>query len=305
VAEAIESALAQTVAPHEVIVIDDGSRDDTEKVTRAFADRITYLKQSNCGVAAAQNAGIAVATGDFVTSLNADDVYEPERLQALGELAVLRPDLDILMTDAVFEVRGKILGRFGERTPFASDHQDVAIFDRCFIGWPAIRRRTLIAAGGYQESLRIGEDWECALRLLHGGARAGLVDEPLMRYRITGRGSLTDDRLASLRARVDVLELAAGLDLNPAQRTELERLLPVRRRRVLLAEAHQSLRAGSSDARRRSLAVARTAGFPARVRVRALAGAVAPAAAARGLMAREAKSGRSLATRGLPGGDES
>jgi glycosyltransferase involved in cell wall biosynthesis len=300
IAEAVESALTQTVAPHEVIVVDDGSTDRTRSVLEHYRDRISYYCQANRGVAAALNAGIRHATGEFVSILNADDAYEPERIQALSELAAMRPDLDIVMTDAYFEVGGRIVSRFGEHTPFARNDQDVEIFERCFIAWPAVRREALIRIGGFDESLRIGEDWECWIRLLHAGSAAGLVDQPLMRYRIAGYGSLTDDRVAALHSRVEILERVAALDLSAAQRSALNKYLSRRRNRVLLAELEQAIRSESPGRRRRALRVAIGQRTEAPMRIRALAAALAPRVAAHRLAALEAKAGESRVRRGLP-----
>ena len=297
----VESALAQTVRAAEVIVVDDGSTDGTADALALFAGRITYVRQENRGKAAAINAAARLATAEFVSILDADDVYEPTRIEALTELAVERPDLDILMTDAYLEVEGEIVGRFGEHTPFAKNDQAVAIFEDCFIAWPALRREKLLALGGFDESPLVSpaEDWECWIRMLHAGCVAGLVDEPLLRYRISDR-SLTGDRLQALRSRVHVLELAAQLDLSENQRHALEHFLARRRRRVLLAEAEQALRAGSPDARRRSLAVVGSAGMPLRGRVLALAAVVAPRLAGRRLASIEARTGHSRLKRDIP-----
>jgi glycosyltransferase involved in cell wall biosynthesis len=299
--ECVASALAQTMPPLEVIVVDDGSTDGTARALTAYSDRIVYVRQENRGKAAAVNVAARRAEGEFVSILDADDVYEPTRLEALGELARLRPDLDILMTDAYLEVDGQLVGRFCERTPFATVDQSVAIFEDCFVAWPAIRRDRLLEVGGFDESPLVApaEDWECWIRLLHAGSVAGLVDEPLLRYRIHG-GSLTSDRLNTLRSRVHILEVAASLDLSPPQRAALQRFLRRRRNRLLLAQAEQALRTNAPDARRRSLAAARSAGMPLLARLRALAAALAPRTAARVLGTIEARTGSSRTRRPIP-----
>jgi hypothetical protein len=300
IAQCVASALNQTAPAHEVIVVDDGSTDGTLDRLAPFRDRIVYIRQDNRGAAAASNLGARRATGDFISILDADDVYELRRLEALTELAVRRPDLDILMTDAYLEVEGEFVGQFFERTPFEVMHQEVAIFERCFVAWPAVRRTSFVELEGFDESLRIGYDWECWIRMLHAGCRAGAIDEPLLRYRIAGHQSLTDDRLAALRSRVRVLEIAAGLDLSDEERAELELYLQRRRRRLLLAEAEHALRLHRHDARRRSAVVALGPGMPLATRLRALAAALAPATAARRLAAIEARTGHSRTKRSLP-----
>lgn len=306
IAECVESAVTQTAGAHEVIVIDDGSTDDTGLALSPYRDRITYVWQENRGKAAAINNGARRATAGFVSILDADDVYEPERLEALSELAVARPDLDILMTDAYLEVENDVVGRFCERTPFATTNQSVAIFEDCFIAWPALRRETLLSLGGFAESPLVSpaEDWECWIRMLHAGCRAGLVDEPLLRYRI-GSDSLTGDRLNALRSRVHILELASTLDLSADERRAAEHFLGRRRRRLLLAEAERALRSHDPEARRCSLRAALAAGMPLGSRLRALAAAVAPRAAARRLAAIEARTGHTRIERTIPGRTQS
>ena len=79
--------------------------------------------------------------GEFVVVLDADDVFEPERIEALSELATARPDLDIVTTDAAWESEGRVVGRFNsEANPFEVEDQRAVILDRCFIVAPAVRR---------------------------------------------------------------------------------------------------------------------------------------------------------------------
>src|SRR5439155_20633388 len=112
IGDAIESALAQTHPPVEIIVSDDGSSDDLEGALAPYRERIVVLKNEHRGPGAARNAALRRATGEFVAILDADDVFEPGRLAALAGLAKSRPELDILATDAVLERVGKDVGRF-------------------------------------------------------------------------------------------------------------------------------------------------------------------------------------------------
>ncbi len=111
VAASIESALGQSHRAHEVIVVDDGSRDDLDQVLSPFRERIELVRKENGGGASALNAGAEAASGEFLAILDADDAYDPRRLEALAGLARARPDLDLITTDARFVVAGKEAGR--------------------------------------------------------------------------------------------------------------------------------------------------------------------------------------------------
>ena len=99
VVEAVESALAQTAPPHEVIVVDDGSTDDTADRLARFGDRVRYVRQMNARVAAARNTGIRISTGDAVAFLDADDVWHPEKLARQVAALDADPDLGLVGTD--------------------------------------------------------------------------------------------------------------------------------------------------------------------------------------------------------------
>ncbi len=278
VGEAIESALRQTVPAHEVIVCDDGSTDDLDDAIAPYRERIIFMRKENGGGASALNAAAARATGEFVALLDADDAYASERLEALNELATARPDLDILTTDAVYEVDGREVGRFnGPANPFAVTQQREAILERCFIFGPAVLRARLLKVGGWDESVAIAYDWDLWLRLILNGSQAGSVDEPLFRYRLHD-ASLSARRAESLRERVTILErVRSHPGLTDAERVKLGASLAGHRRNALLAEAQDSIRAARPDARARALAIAREHAFGRRTRLRALVLAHAPA----------------------------
>lgn len=230
---AVTSALAQTTPALEVIVCDDGSTDDVAGALAAQVEQIRLLRKPNGGGASALNHAARTAVGDFLAILDADDVYDPRRIEALGSLAAERPDLDIVTTDAYMEVGDERVGTFNDSTPFVADDQRAGILLSCFVGgWPAVRRSRVLALGGWDESLRIAYDWDCWLRLIFDGAAAGLVDEPLMSYRI-GAGSLTSNRLASLAERIEVLERARSQpSLTPGERRLLAASVRWQRSRI-------------------------------------------------------------------------
>jgi glycosyltransferase involved in cell wall biosynthesis len=280
VGDAVRSALEQTHPAFEVIVSDDGSTDDLDAALGPYRDDIVYLRNENRGPAAARNAAVEAARGEFIVVLDADDAYEPGRLAALAELSTREPDLDILTTDAFLERDGDIVGHFYRGDfPFPFENQRDEILRRCFLFAPAVRRQRLQAVGGFDESFTIGEDWDCWLRVILDGARAGLVDEPLVYYRLHA-GSLTSDRARSLRARVTVMEKAARrTDLTAGEMERLARGLAIRSRAALVAEAEAALDSHSPGARRRCLGVVFARKMPARARLKALVGLVSPALA--------------------------
>ncbi|MGH2811490.1 MAG: glycosyltransferase family 2 protein, partial [Actinomycetota bacterium] len=101
VTEAVSSALGQTFADIEVIVVNDGSSDETAAVLEPLMERIVYLEQPNRGLAAARNRGMQQASGEFVAFLDADDFWMPGYLQRMVGLLESRPDLALVTTDSL------------------------------------------------------------------------------------------------------------------------------------------------------------------------------------------------------------
>lgn len=280
VADAVESALGQEHPAHEVIVVDDGSTDELDRALRPFLGRIELIRKENGGGASALNAGAEAASGEFMAILDADDVYDSRRLEALAGLACARPDLDLITTDAHFVVEGRSVGSFAANSPFATEDQRTAIFESCFVGAsPAVRLARLREIGGFDENLRTGYDWDCWIRMLLAGARAGLVQAPYYEYRLRP-GSLTASRLSSLWDRVRLLEGAAR---NPAVRSDerpsLERAIRHHRSRAVIAEARARVDGDATSSKLSQLVFLR--GIESRARVAALLAAGAPPLARR------------------------
>lgn len=97
--DAVNSVLSQTFQDFDIIVVDDGSTDDTEEVLSQFGDRITYHKQVNSGVASARNKGIALSTGSYVCYLDSDDVWHPEKLAIYKDALDANPGIAFLFCD--------------------------------------------------------------------------------------------------------------------------------------------------------------------------------------------------------------
>ena len=280
IGDALRSAVEQVHAPHEIIVVDDGSTDDLDAALAPFAGSITLIRKENGGSASARNAGARAATGNFLAILDADDAYHPQRLEALAALARDRPDLDLVTTDARFVVDGRVVGSFLADNPFPASGQRAAILESCFVGgWPAVRLARLREAGGFDESLAVGHDWDAWLRLILGGSVAGLVDAPYYDYAL-GSGGLTARRVTSLWDRVRLLEKAwRNPALRPEERPVLTRSLRRHRSRAVLGEVQVALY--GSGPRRRLPALAASRGIEARARLAAGLAAAAPPLARR------------------------
>ena len=158
------------------------------------------------GESAAKNAGVRAARGDWVALLDADDRFLPGRLAALVGLAIARPDLDLLTTDAWLELDGRRVGRcYHDDFRFAADDQRAAILDANFVfGHVMVRRDRFLAVGGFDTRIRFTADWECWIRLVLDGGRFGLVDAPLSVYRMH-EAAMSAGRADMYQGRVDTL----------------------------------------------------------------------------------------------------
>lgn len=189
VAEAISSVLAQTCAPLECIVIDDGSTDATPKVAATFGSDVRYIRLDRGGQSRARNHGTHVARGDLVAFLDHDDVWLPAKLEVqLGALEGSRYMPMALCAVEVIDPRGVTLGAVG-----LGPRENLITGMLTFDGTETIscnsagvmRREWLLDNGGYDPVLSISGDWDLLLRTLLDHEVA-YVDEPLVRYRLHG-----------------------------------------------------------------------------------------------------------------------
>ncbi len=180
VGSAISSVLAQTCGELEVVVVDDGSSDDTAEVAAAMDDdRVQVISQRNRGLSAARNAGIAVSRGTHVAFLDSDDLWLPRYLELMQAALGSSPQAGFAYTDAyAFD---PITGRVRKRTamqrmrPPVPPPQDPHIFllellERNFVYVSAaVPRKVLDEVGGFDERLRAAEDYELWLRIVSAG----------------------------------------------------------------------------------------------------------------------------------------
>jgi glycosyltransferase involved in cell wall biosynthesis len=279
------------VPPLEVIVCDDGSTDGLEDALAPYREEIVLVRKENGGEGSAKNAAAAVAKGEFVAILDADDVYFPDRLEALGGLAQLRPDLDILTTDGMLVANGEQVRRVYDRSwRFEVADQRRAILQRNFIfGLAAVRRSRLLEVGGFDHSILWTADWDLWLRLILGGASAGCVDEPLALYRLR-QTSLTAQRRNLLLGKLMTLDKAwHNPELRDRERAVLEESLRSYRRDLSMLDLQGAVAAGEAGARRRALSLLRARGVAMRRRLELAAIAAAPGVAGRVFRRRTAR----------------
>lgn len=189
--EAIDSALTQTHPALEVIVVDDGSTDDTPQVLASYGNRIRAIRQPNQGVGAARNTGIAAARGEYVAFLDSDDIWKPEKLERDAARFNADPGLGLVHCGAeLFDSTGKTLS---VSQPLLEGWValDLLRLDRQVIAAPGsgtmVPRRVAEEIGGFDGRLQPSEDWDFCYRVATR-YRVGVVPEALVRYRLHGAG---------------------------------------------------------------------------------------------------------------------
>jgi glycosyltransferase involved in cell wall biosynthesis len=199
---ALRSAVEQTYPPREVIVIDDGSTDDTAAIAARFGEPVRVLGQPNRGTAAARNRGILEATTDVIAFLDADDRYEPDRLERIAARFEREPQLDAVATDA--------LVTSPERTFRAADWWPAGPTGHVDLRTPlifcalAIRSRVMAELGEFDSRYRNFEDAEMFYRLLCRGYSIGFVNEPSYVYRVRATGKTGTPSVRSFREHASI-----------------------------------------------------------------------------------------------------
>jgi glycosyltransferase involved in cell wall biosynthesis len=206
--EAIESALGQTHQPIEVIVVNDGSSDDTELVAGRYP--VTLINQPNSGVCVAANAGFAAARGEFVLRLDADDrlakTYVEETLAALKA----HPGTHFVYTEV--EYFGAESGSY----PIEAYNPET-LTERNYVHASALMRRASFQeVGGYDLGMRTSryEDWDLWLRLAERGLHGFALRRPLLQYRKHPTASRGTPNFASVRGVAREIRLASQLQDN-------------------------------------------------------------------------------------------
>jgi glycosyltransferase involved in cell wall biosynthesis len=187
IGEAVRSALGQVRRPHQVIVVDDGSTDDTVARLAPFDGRIVLERQQNRGVAAARNRGLALATGSFIAFLDADDAWHPRKLELQLNVFERSPSLGLLGT-LTYDCVGPMPEVDDATTnPVALEH--LVVKNHLTTSSVMIRREVFERIGLFDTSLQGPEDHEYWIRAAEA-ASVGVLATPLTGYRVVP-GSLS------------------------------------------------------------------------------------------------------------------
>ncbi len=187
IGNAIQSVLAQTCPITEVLVVDDGSTDDTLTVVMGFGEQVGYIKQANAGVCAARNAGIRNTRGELIAFLDADDTWRPEKIAK--QVSIFEADPEIgLVHCGMREVDGKSGIVIRELLDGAEGRvsENLLLWEAPAIVGPGgtiiVKRAAIEIVGGFDETINVGEDWDFCYRVARK-YRVGFVPEVLVNYR--------------------------------------------------------------------------------------------------------------------------
>jgi glycosyltransferase involved in cell wall biosynthesis/LmbE family N-acetylglucosaminyl deacetylase len=207
VGEAIQSVIDQTYTDWELIVVDDGSTDETAQVVAGFGERVRYIYQENAGACAARNNGFAISRGDYITFLDSDDSMLLHNLEILVGLLDARPEVGIAYGWGYFyrQVNGqrelmdyqRIYGEIppqldapwegAERYPSGTTIEgkilpQLLLEDSMLLGGNLIRRACVEAVGGFDTSISYMEHWDFYLRLAQAGFTYACSRQAVMLY---------------------------------------------------------------------------------------------------------------------------
>ena len=184
--EAIESVFAQTYKTLEVIVVDDGSTDNTREILKKYECGITYIFQNNEGVSSARNHGLSIAKGELIAFLDSDDVWLPEKLESQFKIMQSEHSIGLVgcgayIMDYLGNVEQERLAKnFKSYEEFLQQLSIRNIFRNpsCAL----VKMECFSRVGFFNEKLQFGEDWDMWLRIAKL-YKVGFVERPLMKFR--------------------------------------------------------------------------------------------------------------------------
>lgn len=164
--QALDSVLVQSVPASEIIVVDDGSSDETANLAEAYGGRVSCIRKDHGGVSAARNVGIEASTGELVALLDADDLWMPDKLERQLSLMVSSGAGAVYSWERRMDEQGRVLGE--TRKTRYIDYCEALLLYSCIAGSCSsflIHRELLRAVGGFDPQLSHCEDWKVWLKL--------------------------------------------------------------------------------------------------------------------------------------------
>ena len=157
ISDAIQSVINQSLRPKQIVVIDDGSTDNTEKEIRKFGDSVTYICQKNGGVSKARNAGISAVETEYISFLDSDDVWHPKKLEKQVFEFEKHKNLKITLGLCV-------VSDFANGSDIVMDGEKEERTFKLLFGSALIKRSVFNEVGLLEESLKVGEDTDWFIR---------------------------------------------------------------------------------------------------------------------------------------------
>ncbi|MCX6043828.1 MAG: glycosyltransferase [Chloroflexi bacterium] len=203
---AISSVLTQSYPNIEIIVVDDGSTDESRAVAARYGNRIRYIWQENRGLSAARNTGIRAASGEYIGLLDADDLYEPHCLATMMAILQANPEADGLYCGYQFvDQQNQLLPQIEARLIPTDQLYDTLLDGNFFVPESVlVHQRCYASAGAFDETLRACEDWDMWLRITRQHVIIG-TDAVLTRHRVLA-GSMSSDPMRMINNRLAVLK---------------------------------------------------------------------------------------------------
>jgi len=197
--EAVGSIRRQDYEPVEIIVVDDGSTDNCAEVAAELGSNVCYARQENAGPAAAKNHGLSLASGEFISFLDADDLWPPHKLSIQMARLLAEPELDFVLGRTQYHVLP------GGKIPDSSFEGPENVLAHAVMASGVYRRRVFDRIGVFEESFRFGEDTDWFMRAMEDNVEMRILRPTTLLYRLHGK-NMTQDRKAMSHQLIVVLQ---------------------------------------------------------------------------------------------------
>ncbi len=206
ISEAIQSVLGQTYPNFELIVVDDGSTDETPQIIAQIHDpRIRVIRQPNAGLSAARNTGLRESSAPLVTFLDSDDYFLPNKLEVLTSYLEGHSEIGLVVGRVRYiNESGKLIFE-STKTPVELALPELLFENPICVSGVLLRRKWLECVGVFDESLRACEDWDLWIRLAYAGCRFAWVENIVIAYRYH-QGQMTRESARMRTAILSVLD---------------------------------------------------------------------------------------------------